>query len=84
LYATPYPDGEHTWPRQTLLGKSRTPGKAALHRMKGGEIVYIPLVTLTSKTLEINHRDLTNKGSLGYVCSDIEQVLNEKKPCIRP
>jgi cytochrome P450 len=29
--------------------------------LKGGEIVYIPLVTLTSKTLEINHRDLTNR-----------------------
>jgi len=36
--------------------------------LKGGEIVYMPLVTLTRKTWEINHRDLTNRVGRDALC----------------
>jgi hypothetical protein len=52
----------------TLLVKSKCAEKRSyIERLKGKEIAYIPLVTLTPMALEIGHRDLPNRVSRGQV-----------------
>ena len=62
-----------TWPRQTLLVKSKTCGKAVLDTTFGDRgDRNIPLVTLTPAALRMDHRDLTNrvKASFTYLGSE--------------
>jgi hypothetical protein len=53
--------------RPTLLvSQKRAEKRPCIERLKGEEIAYIPLVILTRKALEINHRDLTNRVTTSF------------------
>jgi hypothetical protein len=68
-----------TWPKLTLLVKSRTRGKAVLHTTFGGRgDRNIPLVTLTPMALEIALRDLPNRVTTSFTPVRTEADLTLK------
>ena len=56
---------QHGPDRRCWVSQGRAEKRPCIECLKGGAIADIPLVPLTSKTLEINHRDFTNS-----VCCD--------------
>jgi hypothetical protein len=75
---------DEVWSQPTLLGMSRTRGKAALHRTFKGlrDRIYIPLVTPTRLTLEIDHRDLTNRLTTSFTL--MGNSADSPEPLLRP
>ena len=52
--------------RLCWVSQKRAEKRPCIERLKGEEIAYIPLVILTRKALEINHRDLTNRVTTSF------------------